>query len=179
MTIEQISDAAKQLKKKYDETDPERLAEQMKILVSREAMGLFEGCCKGFFLIHSRCKIAVVNSELEDLVQRVILAHELAHGVLHVDSKIRTFHELSYLDDRDFMEREANIFAAEFLVDDTDLFDTLQSHTDFFSVASSLNVPPELLDFKLRLLEKRDGRFQAPYLAQSDFLRRDISKPLC
>ena len=75
--------------------------------------------------------------------------------------------------------REANIFAAEFLVDDTDLFDTLQSHTDFFSVASSLNVPPELLDFKLRLLEKRDGRFQAPYLAQSDFLRRDISKPLC
>ena len=27
MTIEQISDAAKQLKKKYDETEPERLAE--------------------------------------------------------------------------------------------------------------------------------------------------------
>ena len=130
------------------------------------------GHVRASFLIHSRCKIAVVNSELEDLVQRVILAHELAHGVLHVDSKIRTFHELSYLDDRDFMEREANIFAAEFLVDDTDLFDTLQSHTDFFSVASSLNVPPELLDFKLRLLEKRDGRFQAPYLAQSDFLRR-------
>ena len=41
MTIEQISDAAKQLKKKYDETEPERLAEQMKILVSREPMGLF------------------------------------------------------------------------------------------------------------------------------------------
>ena len=39
MTIEQISDAAKQLKKKYDETEPERLAEQMKILVSRGAHG--------------------------------------------------------------------------------------------------------------------------------------------
>ena len=41
MTIEQISDTAKRLKKKYDENDPERLAEQMKILVSREPMGLF------------------------------------------------------------------------------------------------------------------------------------------
>lgn len=49
MTIEQISDAAKQLKKKYDEIDPERLAERMKILVSQKPMGLFEGCCKGFF----------------------------------------------------------------------------------------------------------------------------------
>ena len=49
MTIEQISDAAKRLKKKYDETDPERLAEQMKILVSREPMGLFEGLLQGLF----------------------------------------------------------------------------------------------------------------------------------
>ena len=71
--------------------------------------------------------------------------------------RIRTFHELSYLDDRGLYGAGSQYFAAEFLVDDTDLFDTLQSHTDFFSVASSLNVPPELLDFKLRLLEKRDG----------------------
>lgn len=63
MTIEQISDAAKQLKKKYDETDPERLAEQMKILVSREPMGLFEGCCKGFFLIHRRKKHITINGD--------------------------------------------------------------------------------------------------------------------
>lgn len=179
MRAESIKREVARLKSKYKTSDAEELCEAMGIRVSRQPMGCHAGSCKGFFLIHSRCKIAVVNSELEDLVQRVILAHELAHGVLHVDSKIRTFHELSYLDDRDFMEREANIFAAEFLVDDTGLFDTLQSHTDFFSVASSLNVPPELLDFKLRLLEKRDGRFQAPYLAQSDFLRRDISKPLC
>ena len=173
MRAENIKREVARLKSKYKTSDARELCEAMGIRVSRQPMGCHAGSCKGFFMIHSRCKIAVVNSELDDQVQRVILAHELAHGILHADSKIRTFHELSYLDDRDFMEREANIFAAEFLID------TLQNHTDFFSVASSLNVPPELLDFKLRLLEKSDDRFQAPYLAQSDFLRRDISKPLC
>lgn len=72
MTIEQISDAAKRLKKKYDENDPERLAEQMKILVSREPMGLFEGCCKGFFLIHRRKKHITINSDLPDIVLEVL-----------------------------------------------------------------------------------------------------------
>ena len=75
MTIEQISDIAKQLKKKYDETDPEKLAGQMKILVSREPMGLFEGCCKGFFLIHRRKKHITINGDLPDVLQRVVLAH--------------------------------------------------------------------------------------------------------
>ena len=101
MRAESIKREVARLKSKYKTSDAEELCEAMGIRVSRQPMGCHAGSCKGFFLIHSRCKIAVVNSELEDLVQRVILAHELAHGVLHVDSKIRTFHELSYLNDRD------------------------------------------------------------------------------
>ena len=91
MTIEQISDAAKRLKKKYDETDPERLAEQMKILVSREPMGLFEGCCKGFFLVHRRKKHITINGDLPDVLQKVVLAHELGHCVLHSGSSSAAF----------------------------------------------------------------------------------------
>lgn len=95
-----------------------------------------------------------------------------------MDRRIRTFHELSYLDETDFLEREANIFAAEFLIDDTSLFDVANSQADFFQMASLLNVPPELLDFKLRLLKQQGHRVNALYIAQSDFLKRDISKPL-
>ena len=93
MTIEQISDAAKQLKKKYDETEPERLAEQMKILVSREPMGLFEGCCKGFFLVHRRKKHITINGDLPDVLQKVVLAHELGHCILHSGSSGAAFQE--------------------------------------------------------------------------------------
>ena len=74
-----IADAAEKLKKKYDETDPWKLASAMNIQVSLVPMGLFEGCCKGFFLIHKRIKHITIKSDLPEEYQRVILAHELAH----------------------------------------------------------------------------------------------------
>ncbi|MGYP001176651569 len=49
MTIETIADTVKQLQNKYDETDPFRLAKAMKITVKLRPMGIYEGCCKGFF----------------------------------------------------------------------------------------------------------------------------------
>ena len=57
------------------------------------------------------------------------------------------------------------------------LFDVMDSQMDFFHLASILAVPPELLDFKLRLLKQQGYPINAPYIAQSNFLKRDISKP--
>ncbi|MFQ7018326.1 MAG: ImmA/IrrE family metallo-endopeptidase [Oscillospiraceae bacterium] len=178
MRAEDIKREVARLKSKFRTSNAEEMCEALGIRVSRKPMGTSSNSCKGFFLVHNRCKTAVVNSDLDEMIQGVILPHELAHGVLHVDRKIRTFHELSYLDEKDLLEREANIFAAEFLVDDTTLFDILDSQMDFFHLASILSVPPELLDFKLRLLKQQGYPVNAPYIAQSDFLKRDIGKPL-
>lgn len=177
MRAEAIKREVARLKTKYKTSNAQEMCEAMGIRVSWQPMGTSDGSCKGFFMVHSRCKIAVINSDLIEPVQKVILSHELAHGVLHVGSQIRTFHELSYLDDTDHLEREANVFAAELMIDDTELFDTIQSQPDFFAAASILNVPPELLDFKLRLLNQQGYQVQAPYIAQSDFLKRDINRP--
>lgn len=178
MRAEDIKHLVARLKCKYRTCDAEEMCDALGIRVSRKPMGTSPNSCKGFFVVHNRCKIAVVNNDLDELIQGVILPHELAHGVLHVDRKIRTFHELSYMDETDLLEREANVFAAEFLVDDTALFDTMDSQIDFFHLASLLAVPPELLDFKLRLLKQQGYPVNAPYIAQSDFLKRDIRKPL-
>lgn len=177
MRAEDIKREVARLKSKYRTCDAEEMCDALDIRVSRKPMGTSPNSCKGFFLVHNRCKKAVVNSDLDEMIQGVILPHELAHGILHVDRKIRTFHELSYLDETDLLEREANIFAAEFLVDDTTLFDVMDSQMDFFHLASILAVPPELLDFKLRLLKQQGYPMNAPYIAQSNFLKRDISKP--
>ena len=178
MRADDIKHLVALLKCKYRTCDAEEMCDALGIRVSRKPMGTSPNSCKGFFMVHNRCKIAVVNNDLDELIQGVILPHELAHGVLHVDRKIRTFHELSYMDETDLLEREANVFAAEFLVDDTALFDTMDSQIDFFHLASLLAVPPELLDFKLRLLKQQGYPVNAPYIAQSDFLKRDIRKPL-
>ena len=170
MRAEDIKREVARLKIKFKTSDAAEMCDALGIRVSKFSMGISEKACKGFFMVQDRIKVAVLNSDLDERIQNVILPHELAHGVLHVDRRIRTFHELSYLDETDFLEREANIFAAEFLI--------ANSQADFFQMANLLNVPPELLDFKLRLLKQQGHRVNALYIAQSDFLKRDISKPL-
>lgn len=70
------------------------------------------------------------------------------------------------------MEYEANVFAAEFLMEDDDVLEKLNEDISFFGAAASLRVPPELLDFKFRLM-KRNGYklIDPPLMANSDFLK--------
>ena len=113
MTIETIADTVKQLQNKYDETNPFRLAKAMKITVKLRPMGIYEGCCKGFFLISRRMKHITINSDLPELLQKVVLSHELGHCVLHADSAASApFHEVTLFDNTDHKEYEENIFAA-------------------------------------------------------------------
>ena len=171
MTIEQISDAAKRLKKKYDENDPERLAEQMKILVSREPMGLFEGCCKGFFLIHRRKKHITINSDLPDILQKVVLAHELGHCILHSGSSGAAFHEVTLFDTTDRKEYEANVFASELLLPDEAVLEVLNDDMFFFKAAKTLYVPLVLLDFNFRIMKRRGYKVESPIKANGDLLK--------
>ena len=178
MRVENIKREVARLKAKHQTNDPRRLCEAVGIRISDQPMGTGEGACKGFLMVNARCKTAVVNSDLPPEVQRIILAHELGHGLLHGSRSIRSFHEVTLYDDADPMEYEANIFAAELLIDDDSLFDVLDQQPSFYQAASTLLVPPELLDFKVRLLQKEGYQLFAPRVAQSDFLKRDISKPL-
>lgn len=161
----------KAIKEKYDETDPERLAEQMKILVSREPMGLFEGCCKGFFLVHRRKKHITINGDLPDVLQKVVLAHELGHCVLHSGSSSAAFHEVILFDTADQKEYEANVFASELLLPDEAVLEVLNDDMFFFQAAKALYVPSELLDFKFRILKRRGYKVESPITANGDFLK--------
>ena len=80
-------------------------------------MGLFEGCCKGFFLVHRRKKHITINGDLPDVLQKVVLAHELGHCVLHSGSSSAAFHEVILFDTADQKEYEANVFASELLLE--------------------------------------------------------------
>lgn len=69
------------------------------------------------------------------------------------------------------MEYEANIFAAEFLMDDEDFFEKLNDDISFFGVASLLQIPPELLDFKFRPMKRNGYKLDPPLMARTNFLR--------
>jgi len=154
--MDSISREVARLKRKYDESDPFKMCSAMGIIVLYVPMGLYEGACKGFFLAQSRKRSITINSDLPVALQRIIATHELGHAVLHAKATgVKAFHDFELFDGTSRMEYEANIFAAEFLMDDEDVLERLNDDISFFGAAAILRVPPELLDFKFRMLKRK------------------------
>ena len=80
MTYSEICAAVAKLKVKYDETDPFRLCRAMGITLLLQPMGKHETAIKGFFMECKRIKTITVNSDLPEIIQKIIVAHELGHG---------------------------------------------------------------------------------------------------
>ena len=173
MSVDMISREVQKIKKKYKETDPFRLCRAMGILVLYAPMGSGNKCCKGFYLSQSRMRAVTVNSDMPPVFQRIITAHELGHAVLHTRSSgIKAFHDFLVFDTVSLMEYEANIFAADLLIHDEEVLGLSDSNTSFYEAASKLNVLPELLDFKLRVLKRKGYNIAGtPTVSDSTFLK--------
>ena len=172
MTYELICEAVEKLKKKYCESDLRKLCGQMGIIIIPQAMGREENAIKGFFLEKNRIKTITVNSDLPTIIQNIIIAHEIGHAVLHKNKGVHAFHEFSLFDSSSMMEKDANLFAAELLLEDEDVLEMMNSDTMFFAAAAALNVPMELLDFKFRIMKwKGYMMMQAPIEFRSNFLK--------
>lgn len=171
-SISLIVEKVQQTMKKYGESDPFRLAKAMGIIVKYQPMGLEKGCCKGFFIVHKRIKLITVNCDLPTVMQRIVLAHEIGHAVLHSESgALAPFTDSTLFDAGDFTEFEANVFASELLLPDEDVVEALNEDAYFQQIAAQLNVPWEMLDFKFRVMKKKGFVVNAPYLAQANFLK--------
>lgn len=170
---EVITNEVRKIQRKYAETDPVKLCRQMNIILLYQPMGLFAGACKGFYFQQSRKQAIVINSDLDEQFQRVILSHELGHAVLHRNvAGVKSFHDFTLFNDASFYEYEANIFAAEFLLADQEVLSLLRDGMTIFTAAGTLGVPAELLDFKLRILQRRGHPEIKPLLhARGDFLK--------
>lgn len=172
MTYADICESVQKLRKKYDETDPFRLCKAMDILLLFKPMGNHEGAIKGFYMKCKRIRSITVNSDLPVIIQKIIVAHELGHAVLHEESGIHAFHEVALFEQSSDREREANLFAAEYLMRDDEVLEALNQDTTFFSAAALLRVPMEILDFKFRLMKWKGYKLiEAPIRAKGDFMK--------
>lgn len=70
------------------------------------------------------------------------------------------------------MENEANFYTADILLDDKETLDVIRTY-NLAASASILNVPIDILVFKLRLLHqtKRFDQYQDLLSVRSDFLK--------
>jgi Zn-dependent peptidase ImmA (M78 family) len=171
-----ICEAVEKVKRQYAETDPFQLCKDMGISVLYKDMGKDADSCKGFFLPQSRIRCIVINNNLSYELQRVICSHELGHAVLHRNiAGVRDFHDFNMFNLNSERENEANIFAAELLLKDEDVYTTLNEDTTFFQAALDMRVPFELLDFKFRVMKWKGYKIGVfPVYTQSNWLKNAV-----
>ena len=106
----------KNLEKKYGTRDPYKLCKRLKINIIYMDLGEIKGIYKKVV----SNKFIVINENLDRFCQKVVLAHELGHAVLHHSKEIQALKDYDLFPRfSNQIEVEANTFAAELLIDDT------------------------------------------------------------
>ena len=148
------------------------LCRSLGILLNPQPMGPDGNSIKGFFLISKRMPVITYNCDLPKVVQSFIIAHEIGHAILHRHLKIKCFRDVNAFDESDPCEKEANLFAAELLMEDADVLEKMNEDSTFFGAAAGMNVPAELLDFKFRLMKWKGYKMvEPPICAANSFLK--------
>ena len=123
--------------------------------------------------------IAIVNPKFEKKLSEMssyLFMSEIAQAGAVVLSRTQECNENEIQNAIDqmssIMEKEANLFAAEILMEDAKVLMILGENRDFYFTASLLEVPPEFLEFKFRLMRQKGYTLpEAPIIAQSNFLK--------
>ena len=134
---------------------------------------------RGYCAVMNRTDYVVINAKLAEAERRVVAAHEAGHLVLHRDRlKVGALKDMDLYNAADSMEREANLFAADFLIDDADVLELACGRDeDFFRAASRLEVPAPFFAFKLYSMVSRGHGMTLPVQPDSTFLRRKLTRP--
>jgi Zn-dependent peptidase ImmA (M78 family) len=171
--MDYISRKANELIRKYKTRNPYELCDALGVRIRLKDLG---ADIKAYYFYHSRIRSIVLNTRVSEIIRRILAAHELGHDRLHQQiAMLKGFQEIELFDAAQPAEYEANIFAAEVLIDDNELLELLNARDmSFFDVARELYVPAALLDFKFRVLKHKGYRIEAPYIAHGDFLKNDI-----
>lgn len=135
-----IKKKVEDLYKKYKTRNPYTIARSLKITVVYWDLPLE---IKGFYQYEKRNRIIFINSNLTNEEQLIVCAHELGHALFHKNVNTPFMSENTFLSVSK-IEREANRFAAELLIPD----EIFIEHETIYNIASSLNVPIELVSLK-------------------------------
>ena len=146
----------RKLVRKYNTCDPFELARRLGIIVKFRSDFVKQRGASAMILGN---RVIFINANLSEQMQRMVCAHELGHLLLHRASYGKEAwvlnHELFNIKDQ--LEYEANVFAANLLIDEAEMLDYLQEGYDVVATASSLGVNVNLLMLKLIEMNKQQG----------------------
>ena len=154
--------------REYGTRDPFQIAFLMDVAVKFINTRRQKGLCAVF----DGYPFIFINQNLSEQMQRMTCAHELGHILLHKDILAGNVPLLEYelFDIRNSTEYEANVFAADLLIDEDELQELVTEGGDVVSIASALDINVNLLLIKL-IEMRRDGKeLQVPFTPERGFL---------
>ena len=155
-----IHDKVVTIKKIYKTNDPFELADVLGVTIAyRNNFKIL----KGYFIMMNGYPYIVVNANLDFNEQRMIVAHELGHYLFHKEIALSgPLHDTFLYDMKSTTEYEANMFAADFLVDDETIDDFAQQGFDYYTMCGLLMLSPEMTAFKLYNMIQRGYKYNLP-----------------
>jgi len=132
------------------------------------------GKLKGFYKRDGHNRFIVINSQINEPLQKIICAHELGHDQLHRHlAESQTLQEFAIYDMKSKPEYEANLFAAELLFSTKDVLEYFEQGYNFYETACLLNTDIHLLAVKLMVMNSNGYQLNIPVDLKSDFLGTD------
>ena len=169
MTARQLSEVGERLVRRCGTRDPFEIARQLGVEV------LFcpdFGSMKGMYRVVKRTRFIFLNRDLTPQMQRIVCAHELGHDQLHRDlATTGAIQEFMLYDMTTKPEYEANIVAAEILLDTDEVLDYVY-HYGYTSeqIARAMGTDINLIALKVAHLAETN-RGLRPVEHRSDFLK--------
>ena len=169
MTARQLSEVGERLVRRCGTRDPFEIARQLGVEV------LFcpdFGSMKGMYRVVKRTRFIFLNRDLTPQMQRIVCAHELGHDQLHRDlAKNGALQEFMLYDMTTKPEYEANIVAAEILLDTDEVLDYVYNfgYTSE-QIAKAMSTDIYLVALKVAHLAE-SNRGLRPIEHRADFLK--------
>lgn len=136
---------AAQVLREYGTRDPFTLAREMHIeLLVREL-----GTLKGFYKDVYGTPFIFLSRHLSRGEATLVCAHELGHHLLHRQFAAFGFEEVSVFSPASRREYEANLFAAELLLDTKEVLDAARAGCTAAQIAAELGADVRLVELKL------------------------------
>lgn len=141
----EIRKSATDAVRQYGTRDPFTLAREMHIeLLVREL-----GTLKGFYKDVYGTPFIFLSRHLSRGEATLVCAHELGHHLLHRQFAAFGFEEVSVFSPASRREYEANLFAAELLLDTKEVFDAARAGCTAAQIAAELGADVRLVKLKL------------------------------
>lgn len=141
----EIRKSATDAVRQYGTRDPFTLAREMHIeLLVREL-----GTLKGFYKDVYGTPFIFLSRHLSRGEATLVCAHELGHHLLHRQFAAFGFEEVSVFSPASRREYEANLFAAELLLDAKEVFDAARAGGTAAQIAAELGADVRLVELKL------------------------------